>query len=167
MLSSKTIEKFWKRVNKTEGCWLWNSSLDAYGYGAFRVDGLRIRAHRASWEIAHGKKPRLWVLHKCDNPQCVRPSHLFQGTRQDNIMDAKEKGRIQSGTQHWTQRMTEKLAIGSRHGQSKLAVGDVNRIRQLHFVKGLSQRNLASMFSVKRGTIWALLAGKTWRHVAC
>lgn len=91
-------DRFWPKVEKTEGCWLWRGTIGASGYGKIRATGpsrAMLTAHRVSWELAYGPIPEgLWALHKCDIRPCVRPDHLFLGTRQDNMDDAKAKGRI-------------------------------------------------------------------------
>lgn len=98
-MSSDTIDRFWSKVNKSDGCWLWTGSR-ARGYG--QVVGPRNGGeqphwytHRFAWEITHGAIPRgLCVCHHCDTPLCVRPDHLFLGTHQDNMQDAARKGRF-------------------------------------------------------------------------
>lgn len=88
-------QRFWPKVEKSDGCWLWTSSTSGRGYGAFWANGGRIRAHRFSWELHNGSIPAgLWVLHHCDTPACVRPEHLFLGDRRANMLDAAKKGRI-------------------------------------------------------------------------
>ena len=91
-------EQFWSRVEKTDSCWLWTGSTNKYGYGLTHRGGpnqaTTRRAHRMAWELCNGPIPKgLWVLHKCDNPPCVNPDHLFVGNRSDNMKDAAAKGR--------------------------------------------------------------------------
>lgn len=87
-------ENLWKHVKKTETCWLWTGAKTISGYGCMRVNGENIVAHRVSWEILNGDIPNgLCVLHKCDVRPCIRPDHLFLGTRGDNARDAMSKGR--------------------------------------------------------------------------
>jgi hypothetical protein len=98
-------ERFWKYVDKDGPvpehvpylgqCWLWTAGRDKGGYGKFTVDGGYIRAHRFSYEMVHGPVPddKPQVLHRCDNPSCVRPSHLWAGTNEDNTADKENKGR--------------------------------------------------------------------------
>jgi len=86
---------FWKNVKKTDSCWIWNGSKQAAGYGELGYRGKRYAAHRVSWEIHNGEiKNSLHVLHKCDNPSCTNPKHLFLGTHADNMHDAQNKKRI-------------------------------------------------------------------------
>lgn len=91
---------FWQKVDKgtEDGCWIWTGARHRKGYGRFAVANRRkVYAHRYSWELAHGPIPDgLFVLHRCDNPPCVNPGHLFLGTNQDNMRDAAAKGRLVS-----------------------------------------------------------------------
>ncbi len=84
----------WTRVKKTETCWLWTGPVNSTGYGSVIFDGHKTGAHRASYEMAYGPfDKRLCVLHQCDTPRCVRPDHLWLGTRGDNMRDCAAKGR--------------------------------------------------------------------------
>lgn len=90
-------EALWANVDKSniDGCWVWTGAITSGGYGHFhhRSTGL-IRSHRASWIVANGEIPLgLFVLHRCDNRPCVRPDHLFLGTKKDNTQDMMAKGR--------------------------------------------------------------------------
>lgn len=93
--------RLWARVEKGDGCWNWTGKAAAEdGYGLLQGPDRRlVRAHRLSWELANGPIPAgQWVLHRCDNPRCVRPDHLFLGTVVENVADMMAKGR------HVTQR---------------------------------------------------------------
>lgn len=86
------------------GCWIWRGSKNKYGYGFFsigsRADGTRKRvlAHRYAYEQAYGDIGKLHVCHRCDNPGCCNPAHLWAGTHQENIADRDAKGRTFRGT---------------------------------------------------------------------
>ena len=88
-------ERFWSRVDKSGECWTWTGARTSYGYGKVSVGGRLEGAHRVAWAMAYGPVPDgLHVCHRCDNPPCVRPDHLFLGTQVDNMADAREKGRL-------------------------------------------------------------------------
>ena len=87
-------ERFWSKVNKTDSCWEWTCSTDRGGYGLFGVNYKQWRAHRFAKHITHGlddDKPI--VMHTCDNPKCVNPDHLVNGTNKENMEDRNRKGR--------------------------------------------------------------------------
>lgn len=99
MIKGLTEERFWSRVEKGPDCWVWTGPRGQRGYGQINVGGRTLRVHRVSWAMHHGDPGELFVCHKCDNPPCVRPDHLFIGTHTDNMRDKISKGRGR-GTDH-------------------------------------------------------------------
>ena len=93
-------ERFRRQTDRTGECWLWRGALhDGYPYGTFNAGrGRIVRAHRFAYEMESGPIPKgLYVLHTCDEPRCVRPSHLWLGTQADNMHDRDRKGRARRG----------------------------------------------------------------------
>jgi hypothetical protein len=89
-----TSEKFWSLVRKDQACWAWTGGTNGRGYGALHVAGRKVLAHRFSYELHFGRiPPGRVIMHRCDNPICVRPDHLKLGTQLDNIADREAKGR--------------------------------------------------------------------------
>ena len=100
-------ERFWRYVRKTDGCWEWTGATQFPGYGKLGLgDGARVGyAHRISWELHYGSIPEgMEVLHRCDNPPCSRPDHLFLGSQADNLADMRAKGRAYRPPNRWAKR---------------------------------------------------------------
>lgn len=107
-------ERFWKHVKKGVYCWLWEGHVTSAGYGKIRIAGKGsgwVFAHRFSYEFHHGLIPKGKIIcHRCDTKRCVKPSHIFLGTHQDNSDDAKMKGLYHSGERCSWSKLTEKEA---------------------------------------------------------
>lgn len=149
--------RFWAKVNipsDQNACWGWIAMRDLDGYGMIWPGGAKgpmLKASRVSWEIHFGPIPSgLSVLHTCDNPSCVNPSHLFLGTQKDNRQDATRKGRT---------------AKGEENGSAKLTEPQVRDIRARYVEGGITMRTLAKMFGVHPGTIGDILHRQIWRHI--
>lgn len=144
--------RLWARVRKTDHCWEWIGGKTDRGYGHLRRDGIRILAHRFSWELVHGPIPDdLCVLHRCDNPSCVRPDHLFLGTRLDNMADMVKKGR------HVT-------ATPGKSYACKLTIAQVIEIRKLS-ADGVRTVALTRIYGVDRATVWKIVTRRTWKKI--
>lgn len=156
-------ERFWEKVNKAGPvvreelgpCWVWTAGVKPKGYGAFWRRGVNdSSAHRYSWALHNGPVPAsLHVLHRCDNPPCVNPAHLFLGTAADNNADKAAKGRSTRG------RMGPR---GERCGTSKLTAEAVLAIRYARELAGVPYVDLAAAVGIDRSTVWAILSRKTW-----
>jgi len=144
--------RFWEKVAiKENGCWLWIGAVDARGYGAILKDGKIQKAHRLSYEIAHGPAGDLLVLHRCDNPPCVNPQHLFAGTDADNMADMRAKGRANTPR-------------GESVKAAKLTERDIWEMRHM-WENGISTRKIAAYFPVNHSTVYNIVSGKKWAHV--
>ena len=140
------LERFnQKWAADANGCHLWLAAKhDRWGYGAFYIDGQMRPAHRAAWILAHGPiLGGLWVLHRCDQPACVNPDHLFTGTHADNMKDMVAKNRAASRT---------------RNGRSKLSDTDVALIRS----SADTCRSLASRFGISDTQVSRIRLGQRW-----
>ncbi len=160
MIPEKTLaERYWEKVVlPTEelspgACWSWHGAHTRYGYGLINMHHRTIQAHRASWMLHHGPIPDgLCVLHKCDNPRCTNPGHLFLGTQLENIADRERKGR-------------NVVPKGESSGNHKLTESDVIDIRTLHAM-GARTRDLVAAYSeVYPSVIAKILARTAWAHV--
>lgn len=90
------------------GCWEWQGHLNDQGYPMIWHEDKAVRAHRVAFELFNGPVSGDEVIcHRCDNPKCVNPTHLFKGTRLDNNLDCSAKGRRPRGTSHWNSKLTE------------------------------------------------------------
>jgi len=132
LIDSPFHERFWSKVRKTKECWVWTACRTGFGYGQIRINRRAALAHRVSYEIAYGSIPQgLYVLHKCDNPPCVRPEHLWAGTHAQNMHDMFSKGR--------------------RTPFRKLSERDVREIRALNGI--IPRKELGERFKVSAATI--------------
>lgn len=148
--SIRNIRSFWKRTQKAEGCWFWTGCVDRDGYGQIGVNYRQLKAHRFSWELHYSAIPEgLFVCHRCDNPSCVNPEHLFLGTNQDNTRDKVSKGR---------------QPIGSQLPSAKLTEREVVAIRQL-IAAGQPQAQIAREHNVTPAVVCHINRGRSWRHV--
>lgn len=152
-------ERFWAKVEKTEACWLWTSTVvsEAFPYGqisdAYKGKKRTRLAHRLSYEMHYGAIPDdLKVLHSCDNPRCVNPIHLWLGTSLDNARDCVQKQR------HVALR-------GAEHANARLTEENVRDIKQSYKKRVVTLEMLARKYDVSPSTVHYILQGKLWRHV--
>jgi len=150
-----TAERFWSKVEKTDNCWIWKGSIDVDGRGRFKLGGGNRSAHRVSWMLIHGELPKgMCVCHRCDNPKCVKPAHLFLGTHLDNMRDMAEKGR----------RKGIAVRIGSAHGMAVINEEQAKQVKYGSFKRG-ELTALAKRWKINTDVIYQIRAGQNWRHV--
>lgn len=148
-------ERFWEKVEKTAGCWLWTGQKHPQGYGFLDIKNssnkrVVLIASRVIWEWENGPIPDgMQVCHSCDNPPCVNPAHLFLGTNQDNIDDKVAKGRQMKGEAVPNSIVTE---------------AEVIEMRRRH-AAGEMQKDLAVEFGISRPTMSNIIRGVTWKHL--
>jgi len=152
----REIARFWSKVDKrgADDCWLWTGARSAGSqlfYGSLRAGGRTVRAHRFSYEIAHGPiPPGAVVRHTCDTPLCVNPAHLLVGTQRDNMQDCTKRGRAGARS-------------GSSNSYAKLDETQVREIRAALDAK-VSQYVLARQYGVSQYAI--RYARRGWRHLS-
>jgi hypothetical protein len=137
-------------------CWQWTKSVQVSGYGQFTMDNKLIRAHRFAWLLFNGPVPDgILVCHKCDNPPCCNPEHLFLGTHADNARDKVLKGRAKSGG-----------VCGERCNFAKVTVDAVIDIRRT-LVRGNkgNTRMLADKYGIAMCTVRQIASGYNWKHI--
>lgn len=145
-------ERFEAKFIKSDGCWEWTASSMTTGYGQFGVGNKKIGAHRMSYLLYVNEIPAgMCVCHKCDNKNCVRPDHLFLGTKSENTHDCMEKGRFANG-------------ISGRNGLAKLTTEQVREIRGMS-ESGVLQHVIADKFGVDQGNISHIVNLHTWKGI--
>lgn len=175
---------FWDRVERgrEHECWNWKGALTHDGYGRFGFKRKTRLAHRVAFRMQVGEIPDgLCVCHRCDNPKCVNPSHLWLGTNWDNTLDSLHKGRhaIQSRSS-WAAKHKKNALRGDDHpfrkdptlhcfgegvNTAKLNASQVIRIRKLHASGKFGPKSLACRFGVSVSNIDFIISGKTWKHL--
>lgn len=157
-------ERFWEKVQKSDGCWLWTACTNAHGYGQIRdrkvgaVQGRAWLAHRLAWTLKHGPIPDdIDACHHCDNPPCCKTEpdekypngHLFLGTAADNAADMVAKGRSNRG---------------ERNGNTLLTAVDVLRIRQM-WAAGVHSDEIAMEHGIHPMSVPRVASGRRWKHL--
>lgn len=180
-----------------DACWPWLGWKNKDGYGEISLRCFNARAHRVAYRIWNGEVPEgLRVCHRCDNPPCCNPKHLFLGTDADNVADRHAKGRsargdahgskthservqrginhhahlhpekLCQGDDHWTRKRPGDVLKGEKANGAKLTAADVLEIRRAYSVGEQNQVQLAAKFGVRQTNIAAIIGRHTWKHLA-
>lgn len=149
-INQSLIDRFNSKFKAGDGCWVWTSYKNNRGYGKFGVKNGCYYAHRISWQIKNGAIPKgMSVCHRCDNPPCVNPNHLFLGTMQDNLQDAASKGRTSAGSHRHNAKLTE------------AKVSEIILLKN----QGLKQKDIALQFGVGEATISGVVHRTKWKRI--
>lgn len=159
-------QRFWSKVQKTDGCWLWMGGRYPTSYGKVRVSNRTTYAHRVAWALSNGEIPAgLHVCHHCDNPPCVRPDHLFVGTCKDNMQDRARKGRSGHITHPEAFVGNPNAPRGEAHPRARLTNDAVVLIRQLWRTGDYTQTELGELFGCSHDAISRVVNLKSWTHI--
>jgi hypothetical protein len=153
-MNTNLSKRIWGKVDKSAECWVWIGYKQPFGYGVIntgsRTDGSRATklVHRVVYELEFGPIPEGGcILHKCDNPSCVKPDHLFLGTQSENVADMIAKGR-------------KRVARGKDHPSYKLSSQKKREICQRYSAGNVTQQKLAEEYGVNQATISKIVLGK-------
>lgn len=167
-LSPTFPKRFWEKVNKNGPipahqphlgkCWIWTGAKCSDGYGSIFSGFKRkvVSSHIGAWVLSVGTIPiGICVCHHCDIPECVRPDHLFLGTRKDNSQDMLRKGRGESARRY-----------GPENNKTKLKAYQVERIRKIYYEDGDSLSEIAEEYNVTIQSIWAIVHWRNWNYIS-
>jgi len=156
-MSPEDKARFWGLTRMSNGgCLVWTGKRRSFGYGILNANGRSLRAHRVSWELAHGAIPSgMVVCHRCDNPPCVNPDHLFLGTQADNMRDCFRKNRI----------FRFAGFKASNHSCTKLSLNETDELRRLYATGWFRQMDLAEIFHVDQSSVSRVVRGDHWTAV--
>lgn len=146
-------ERFWSKVDVAEPikCWNWRGGKDDGGYGNFNFEGLISKAPRIAFLSRFGRLP-VNACHRCDNPSCCNPDHIFDGSHADNMHDMTIKGRFKSDR-------------GENHGGAVLTDAKVIAMREDYKTGQFSMNTLAVTYGCSFGTVQRVISRKNWKHL--
>lgn len=138
--------------NEESGCWEWKRSSDGWGYGKISIQHKLEKVHRVMFSLANGPIPTgMCVCHKCDNPPCCNPDHLFLGTHADNRRDMIQKGRLSDQS-------------GTLNSQAKINDNIAREIRSL-YANGVMQKLIAEKYGISTGIVNRVVLRRNWKNI--
>lgn len=162
-MAQALIKRFWAKVDRTSECWVWKPMSPGQRYGQIWVGGRFVLAHRFAYATYVRPLAESDVVrHRCDNPRCVRPSHLLVGSHADNMADRDARGRTASGPRHGRATKPHRTARGARHGGAKLTAEIVAAIRTAS-AAGARHEDIGREYGVHQTTVSRIARGATWR----
>lgn len=172
-LSWDDFIRFIRKLSRVPGqgptgdCWEWIAGRYEEGYGSFWFAGRSYGAHRIAFWIEHRRWSEKFICHRCDNPPCVRPSHLFEGTEADNSADMANKGRAArfTGDNHPSRKYPERVPRGEDHHAARLTTKTVLDIRALYAAGGVQQKDIAKQFGLSARLVGKIVRRESWAHI--
>lgn len=158
-LTPAIVSRFWALVDRgaPDACWNWKGPVRGRGYGSFNTGNRSDYTHRLAWIITYGQVlPGQVICHRCDNPACCNPAHLFIGSQRDNMRDMVRKGRNRSSVTY---------RPGSSNPFARLTESQVIAIRNRYQQGGITQQSLAREYGVSRPMIGHIIARRNWKHL--
>ncbi len=168
-LTESDIHRFFSKVDKKEDstlCWNWNGKVNRWGYGRLKFSHTLVMAHRVAHYLATGIDTPKLILHRCDNPSCCNPSHLFPGTDADNVADCYAKNRDVHlrGDDHPARKRPDRMPRGTKNGSAILTEVKVVQIRELR-ASGISRGQISKQFNISKTGVTRITQRQTWTHI--
>lgn len=168
-LTEAQLRRFLSYFTKgaTDECWIWNGLRLRPGYGIFGIGRNNpYKAHRIAYFLHYGVDPwPKFVCHRCDNPSCVNPKHLFVGTSLSNNKDRLAKGGYARGEDHFYRKHPDRITRGEDHPNFKLTNENVLCLRRISKQLGIPAKFAGLLFGVSKNTVRDIVSGRSWKHL--
>ncbi len=150
-LTQNQIARFNEKITRgtPDECWNWTASGLKTGYGRVRINDRAFLSHRVAWALVYGDPGDFHVLHRCDNPKCCNPAHLFLGTHQENMMDKHSKGRCPG-------------CVGEKNGRAIITREQAEEIRAAYIPRKVTLHALGAQYGLTFSAVHCIVKGKSW-----